>query len=121
MGLLDAVALMGVGASGLTTVRFLQVRKAATGKSWSELFHGLTRQQRSALAKELLMLKHPSLTARQLKLRQAAGQVVKRHTPTQIRHATHTLIKDSIGALSGLGSSSFVQSVAVGLYEEDAE
>ncbi|RCL24158.1 NAD synthetase [Pseudomonas sp. AFG_SD02_1510_Pfu_092] len=121
MSILDGVALLGVGASGANTVRFLQVRKAATGKSWSELFHNLSRQQRKALAKELLLIRHPSLTARQLKLQQAAGTAIKRFTPTQIQHATRTLIQDSIGALSGFGSSSFVQSVAVGLYEEISE
>ncbi|MGJ7475550.1 NAD synthetase [Pseudomonas fulva] len=121
MGILDGVSLLGVGASGATTVRFLQVRKAATGKSWRELFHLLSRQQRKALAKELQMIKHPSLTAKQLKLQQATGTAIKRFTPTQIRHATKTLIQDSIGASLGFGSSSFVQSVAVGLYEEITE
>lgn len=118
MSILDGVALAGVGASSLTTVRFLQARKAATGKGWRELFQSLSRQQRKALAEELLQIKHPSLTAKQLKLKQAAGTAIKRFTPTQIQHATHTLIKDSIGGLSGFASSSFVQSVAVGLYEE---
>lgn len=121
MGILDGVALLGVSASGATTVRFLQVRKAATGKSWRELFHLLSRQQRKALAKELQMIKHPSLTAKQLKLQQAVGTAIKRFTPTQIQHATKTLIQDSIGASLGFGSSSFVQSVAVGLYEEITE
>lgn len=121
MGIMDGVSLLGVGASGATTVRFLQVRKAATGKSWRELFHLLSRQQRKALAKELQMIKHPSLTAKQLKLQQAAGTAIKRFTPTQIQHATKTLIQDSIGASLGFGSSSFVQSVAVGLYEEITE
>ncbi len=121
MGILDGVALLGVGGSSLNTVRFLQVRKAATGKSWHELFHTLSRQQRKALAKELLLIKHPSLTAKQLKLQQAAGTAIKRFTPTEIQHATKTLIKDSIGALSGFSSSGYVQSVAVGLYEEITE
>ncbi|MFR0717259.1 hypothetical protein ACLUS7_19600 [Enterobacterales bacterium BD_CKDN230030183-1A_HGKHYDSX7] len=121
MGILDGVSLLGVGASGASTVRFLRVRKAATGKGWNELFHNLSRQQRKALAKELLLIKHPSLTAKQLKLQQAAGAAIKRFTPTEIQHATKTLIQDSIGALSGFGSSSFVQSVAVGLYEEISE
>ncbi|WP_414704897.1 NAD synthetase [Pseudomonas sp.] len=118
---LDAVSLLGVGASGLSTLRFLQVRKAATGTNWYQLMRSLSRQQRKTLTRELLMLKHPSLTAKQLKLRQAAGELVKRHTPTQIKHATQTLIKDSLGAAIGLGSSGSVQTIAVGLYEELTE
>lgn len=121
MSLLDAVSLIGVGASGLTTLRFLQVRKAATGLSWRELTRSLSRQQRKALTKELLQLKHPSLTAKQLKLKQSAGEMVKRYSPTQISHATQTMIKDSVGAVIGLTGSSSVQSLAVGLYEEFEE
>ena len=115
---LDGVSLLGVGASGLTTVKYLQLYKAKTGRSWYELGKTLSRQQRKALTKELLSLKHPSLTAKQLKLEQAAGNLTKRFTPTQVSHATNTLIKDSIGGLLGFGGSSTVQSVAVGLYEE---
>uniref|UniRef100_UPI0035A5D93B NAD synthetase n=1 Tax=Pseudomonas fluorescens TaxID=294 RepID=UPI0035A5D93B len=115
---LDGVSLLGVGASGLTTIKYLRVHKAATGRSWVELVKSLSRQQRKALTDELLSLKHPSLTAKQLKLQQAAGTVVKRYTPTQISHATRTLIRDSLGATFGLGGSGTVQSIAVGLYEE---
>lgn len=121
MPLLDTVALMGVGASGLTTVRFLQVRKAATGSSWLELTRSLSRQQRKALTKELLSIKHPALTAKQLKLRQRSGELVKRYTPTEISHATRTLIQDSVGGFIGLSSSGKVQGLAVGLYEEFSE
>ncbi|AIZ35201.1 NAD synthetase [Pseudomonas sp. K1(2024)] len=115
---LDAVSLMGVGASGLTTLKYLQVHKAATGRSWFELTRSLSRQQRKALTDELLSIKHPSLTPKQLKLQQAAGTMTKRYTPTQINHATQTLLRDSLGASFGLAGSSTVQSIAVGLYEE---
>ncbi|MGE8392782.1 NAD synthetase [Pseudomonas sp. BIGb0427] len=115
---LDAVSLMGVGASGLTTVKFLQMRKAATGSSWYELSRSLSRQQRKALTTELLSIKHPSLTAKQLKLQQSAGALPKRYTPTQLQHATKTLIKDSIAATFGFAGSNTVQTIAVGLYEE---
>ncbi|WP_460422459.1 NAD synthetase [Pseudomonas sp. ZL2] len=115
---LDAVSLMGVGASGLTTFKYLQVRKAATGSSWHELSRNLSRQQRKALTDELLSLKHPSLTAKQLRLKQSTGQLTKRYTPTEFKHATQTLIKDSLGAGAGFVGSSRVQTIAVGLYEE---
>lgn len=115
---LDGVSLLGVGASGLTTVKYLQLYKAKTGRSWYELGRTLSRQQRKALTQELLSLKHPSLTARQLKLEQAAGNLTKRYTPTQVGHATRTMIKDSVGAVFGFAGSSKVQSIAVGLYEE---
>jgi hypothetical protein len=118
---LDALSLLGVGASGLTTVRYLQVRKAATGSSWTELTRSLSRQQRKSLTDELLRIKHPALTAKQLTLRQSAGELVKRYTPTQISHAARTLIKDSLGAAIGIVGSSRVQSIAVGLYEEITE
>ncbi|ROL75967.1 NAD synthetase [Pseudomonas vranovensis] len=126
---LDAVSLLGVGTSGLTTFKYLQMHKAATGRKWLELSKGLSRQQRKALTTELLSVKHPSLTAKQLKLQQSAGLLTKRYTPTEISHATKTLLKDSVGAGFGLAGSSSVQGVvtsasseiktiAIGLYEE---
>ncbi|MFK3774379.1 NAD synthetase [Pseudomonas xanthosomatis] len=115
---LDGVSLLGVGASGLTTLKYLQVHKASTGRSWLELTKSLSRQQRKALTDELLSIKHPSLTAKQLKLEQAAGNLTKRYTPAQINHATQTLLRDSLGATLGFAGSGSVQSIAVGLYEE---
>lgn len=115
---LDAVSLIGVGASGLTTFRFLQARKAATGRSWYETSKGLSRQQRKALTDELLTLRDPKLTSKLLKLKQQSGALTKRYTPTQIQHATRTQIQDSLGAAIGLAGSNTVQSIAVGLYEE---
>ncbi|WP_372353310.1 NAD synthetase [Pseudomonas sp. BT-42-2] len=115
---LDGASLLGVGASGLTTLKYLQVHKAATGRSWLELTRSLSRQQRKALTDELLSIKHPSLTPKQLKLQQAAGTMTKRYMPTQINHATQTLLRDSLGATFGLAGSATVQSIAVGLYEE---
>ncbi|KNX80518.1 NAD synthetase [Pseudomonas sp. 250J] len=115
---LDGVSLLGVGASGLSTLKYLQVHKAATGRSWLELSRSLSRQQRKALTDELLSIRHPSLTAKQIKLRQAAGTMTKRYTPTEISHATKTLMRDSLGATFGLAGSATVQSIAVGLYEE---
>jgi len=115
---LDGVSLLGVGASGLSTLKYLQVHKAATGRSWLELSKSLSRQQRKALTDELLSIKHPSLTAKQIKLQQAAGTMTKRYTPTEISHATQTLMRDSLGATFGLAGSATVQSIAVGLYEE---
>jgi hypothetical protein len=115
---LDGVSLLGVGASGLSTLKYLQVHRAATGRSWLELSKSLSRQQRKALTDELLSIKHPSLTAKQIKLQQAAGTMTKRYTPTEISHATQTLMRDSLGATLGLAGSATVQSIAVGLYEE---
>ncbi|NIE75284.1 NAD synthetase [Pantoea sp. Ap-967] len=116
---LDYIALMGVGVSGLTTVKYLQVHKAATGRSWYELAKSLSRQQRKALTDELLSIQNPALKPKLLKLEQAAGNLPKRYTPTQISHATKTLVHDSVGAVLGLaGSGTVQQSIAIGLFEE---
>lgn len=118
MPVLDMVSLLGVGASGLTTFKFLQARKAATGQSWYQLTKALTRQQRKALTDELLTLKYPQLTSKLLKLKQRTGALPKRFTPTQLKHATITQIRDACSAFVGLVGSGSVQSLAVGLYEE---
>jgi hypothetical protein len=77
------------------------------------------------LTKELLMLRDPSLTAKLLKLQQRAGALPKRFASAEIRHATITQIKDSLGALltvtgsyTGDGHVKNATTIAVGLYEE---
>lgn len=118
---LDVVSLMGVGATGLTTVRLMQARKAATGRSWYDLTKELNRQQRKALTEELLKLQDPRLTPRLLKLKQRSGALPKRMTPTQLKPATVLQMQDVWSVGMGLSGSGYVQSLAVGLYEELGE
>src|SRR5471032_3345297 len=118
---LDAVSLAGVGASALTTIKLVNVAKAATGKTLREVLRGLNRQERAKLTKELLTINDPRLTSKMLKLKQLSGELPKRFTPTQLKHATVTQIKDSLSAAIGLFGSSLsgnVKTIAVGLYEE---
>ncbi|MGE8391759.1 NAD synthetase [Pseudomonas sp. BIGb0427] len=115
--LLDGVSLLGTAGTTATAVKFVQVRKATTGASWFDITRTLSRQQRKALTKELLLIKHPSLTAKQLKLQQQLGAISKRYTPTQIKQGTTALIRESIGGVLGVGGSSAVQSVALSLVE----
>ncbi|MCD5995981.1 NAD synthetase [Pseudomonas sp. CDFA 602] len=118
---LDVVSLAGVGATGLTTVKLMQVRKAATGRSWYDLTKELNRQQRKALTKELLMLQNPKLTAKLLKLKQASGDLPTRMAPTQLKAATVLQLQDVLSMGLSLIGSSYMQSIAVGLYEEVTE
>ncbi len=118
---LDAASLLGVGASTLTSIKLVRLTKATTGKSIREVLRGLNRQERAKLTKELLAINDPRLTPKMLKLKQLAGELPKRFTPTEIRHATVTQIKDSLGAAIGLTGSALsgnVKTIAVGLYEE---
>ncbi|MCP3748982.1 NAD synthetase [Pseudomonas sp. SBB6] len=119
--LLETVSLMGAATASMNIVKFLQIRKAATGRGWFDLFRGLSRQQRKRLTAELLSIKHPSLTAKQIKLQQRLGTLPKQFTPAEIQHSTITLIKDALGVVLGVGSSSSVQTIAFGLYEEVEE
>jgi hypothetical protein len=118
---LDAASLLGVGATALTTVRLVNVAKATTGKSLREILKGLNRQERAKLTKELLSIKHPEMSRRMIRLKQLAGGLPKRYTPTQLRHGTVTQIQDSLGAALGLAGSALsgnVKTIAIGLYEE---
>lgn len=115
---LETISLMGLATSSMSIFRLLQVRKMATGRGWSDLFRELSRQQRKSLTAELLSIKHPSLTAKQIRLQQRLGNLPKRYTPTQIKHSTTTLIKDALGVALGIGSSANVQTIVLGLYEE---
>jgi hypothetical protein len=118
---LDAASLVGVGASALTAIKLVRVAKATTGKSLRDVLRGLNRQERAKLTKELLSINDPRLTSKMLKLKQLAGELPKRFTPTQLKHGTVTQIKDSLGAAVGLTGSALsgnVKTVAIGLYEE---
>ncbi|TWC15843.1 MULTISPECIES: NAD synthetase [unclassified Pseudomonas] len=118
---LDAASLVGVGASSLTTLKLVRLNKATTGKSVREVLRGLNRQERAKLTKELLSINDPRLTSKLLKLKQLSGELPKRFTSTQLKHATVTQIRDALGAAIGLTGSAIsgnVRTIAVGLYEE---
>lgn len=118
---LDAASLLGVGATALTTIKLVNVAKATTGKSLREILKGLNRQERAKLTKELLSINHPEMSRRMIRLKQLAGELPKRYTPTQLKHGTVTQIQDSLGAALGLIGSTLsgnVKTIAVGLYEE---
>ena len=118
---LDAASLVGVGASSLATLKLVRLNKATTGKSVREVLRGLNRQERAKLTKELLSISDPRLSSKMIKLKQLSGELPKRFTPTEVKHATVTQIKDAFGAVVGFTGSAVsgnVRTIAVGLYEE---
>ena len=121
---LDGAALVGVGASALTTVKLVNITRAATGKSMRQVLKGLNGQEREKLTKELLKVADPQMSTKMRKLLQMSGELPKRFTPTQLKHATYVQLADSIGAgISVWGlkrSDNYKQAktFAVGLYEE---
>ena len=118
---LDAASLVGVGSSALATVKLVRLNKASTGKSVREVLRGLNRQERAKLTKELLSINDPRLTSKMIKLKQLSGDLPKRFTPTEVKHATVTQIKDALGAAIGFTGSAVsgnVRTIAIGLYEE---
>ncbi|MBF8755558.1 NAD synthetase [Pseudomonas guariconensis] len=115
--LLDAISLLGVTGWSVNTIRFLQIRKAKTGLSWLRLLQPLSRQQRKALTYELMRLKHPSLTKKQLKLAQRAGEVKKRLVPAEVNRATSVLIQEFFTSLLTVVGSSRVQVIAISFME----
>ncbi|MFJ9991526.1 NAD synthetase [Pseudomonas putida] len=119
--LLDIISLLGIASASLNTIKYLQMRKRLTGAGWFSLSRTLSRQQRSSLMREILSIKHPSLTSKQLKLKQRLGTLPKRFTPAQIRKSTIAFISESI--LSGIGmiGNGMVQNLAVMLIEETSE
>lgn len=121
MIVLDAASLVGAGASSLATLKLVRLNKATTGKSVREVLRGLNRQERAKLTKELLSINDPRLTSKMIKLKQLSGELPKRFTPTEVKHATVTQIKDALGAAIGFTGSAVsgnVRTLAIGLYEE---
>ncbi|WP_342650579.1 NAD synthetase [Pseudomonas sp. REB1044] len=117
--LLDAISLLGASASLATVTKQLLIRKKATGLSWYLLGTKLSRQQRTQLMKEIISIKHPTLTAKQIKLQQRIGALPKRYTPLQIRKSTLTLIGESLNTAIGFTGSSSIQNMAVTLIEDN--
>ncbi len=121
---LDGAALVGVGASALTTVKLVNITRAATGKSMRQVLKGLNGQEREKLTKELLKVADPQMSTKMRKLLQMSGELPKRFTPTQLKHATYVQLGDAIGAgisVWGLKRSdnyAKAKTFAVGLYEE---
>lgn len=110
-----------MGSSALATVKLVRLNKASTGKSVREVLRGLNRQERAKLTKELLSINDPRLTSKMIKLKQLSGELPKRFTPTEVKHATVTQIKDALGAAIGFTGSAVsgnVRTIAIGLYEE---
>ena len=119
--LLDAISLLAVVGGSYSMIRYLQVRKNVTGSSWLELLKPLSRQQRKSLHDEVLRIKHPSLTNKQLKLARRRGARKKRLTAEEVNRATVTLIGDALANMASVAGSSRVQSIAVTLIESDSE
>ena len=118
---LDGVALLGVASSAMVTVKVVTTTTKVTGKTTRQVLKSLTRQERKKLNDELLRIRDPNLTFKQLKLEKAAGNLPKRISATQIQQATAAHIMDAAAASLGLTSSAIsgnVRTLALGVYEE---
>ncbi|CRM75846.1 MULTISPECIES: NAD synthetase [Pseudomonas] len=124
MAALDAVSLLGVASSAVTTVKVINLSKRATGKPLREVLRGLSRQERAKLTNELLRIQDPRLTPKLLKLKQAARNAPKRIPATKIKPIIATHRNDAIAAALGLASSGMsgnTKTLAIGIYEEFSE
>ncbi|NWF06480.1 NAD synthetase [Pseudomonas salomonii] len=121
---LDAVSLLGAGTSAMSTIRFVNMLKKATGKTTQQVLEGLSRQERAKLTRELLSINHPGITRKMIKLKQIAGEMPKRYTSAEIRNGTLLQMLDALGAASAVAGSvrsGNIRIIAVGLYEEISE
>ncbi|MBY8946394.1 NAD synthetase [Pseudomonas sp. SH10-3B] len=121
---LDAASLLSIGNTAMSTIRFVNMLKKATGKNTHQVLKGLNRQERVKLTKELLSINHPDMTRKMVKLKQMAGEMPRRHTSAEVRRGTIMQMLDAVGAVSGLAGSvrsGNIRIIAVGLYEEISE
>ena len=122
--IMDGAALVGVGASALTTVKLVNVARASTGKTLRQVLKGLNGQEREKLTKELLKIADPQMSTKMRKLLQLRGDLPKRFTHTQLKHATIVQLGDAFSAglsVWGLARSDNpkqLKTLAIGLYEE---
>ena len=121
---LDAASLLSAGNAAMSTIRFVNTLKKATGKNTHQVLKGLNRQERIKLTKELLSINHPEMTRKMVKLKQIAGEIPKRHTSAEVRRATLVQMLDALGAASSVAGSvrsGNMRIIAVGLSEEISE
>ncbi|CAM3897225.1 NAD synthetase [Ectopseudomonas alcaliphila] len=118
---LDVVSLAGVGATGATIVRVMNMRRAMTGRSWHQSLRGLSRQERRRLTSEILENRNPALTPALRKALQRSGELPKRFTTSEISSSLAINIRDALSVGIGLLGSNMVQTYAIGLYEEIGE
>ncbi|MFT3925137.1 MAG: hypothetical protein QM778_21555 [Myxococcales bacterium] len=103
---LDAISLIGAGASTVATLRMAKALQASTGKTMLAVLKGLTRQERKRIAEEAIRLQNPGITKAMLKRFVQAGLYPKRFTSEAVTHAIRDQLKDAIGAaLSLVGSA----------------
>ncbi|OCT29487.1 hypothetical protein [Pseudomonas putida] len=119
--LLDAVSLLAVIGAPFNAIRYFQIRKSATGLPWHALTRAMSRQQRRALTVELLRVRHPSLTAKQIKLAQRNNEMRKRYSSLEVNHATRTMVYESIAGALSVGGSGTVQSIVASLVQVEKE
>ena len=121
---LDAASLLSAGNVAMSTIRFVNTLKKATGKNTHQVLKGLNRQERVKLTKELLSINHPDMTRKMVKLKQIAGDMPRRYTSAEVRRGTIVQMLDAVGAVSSVvGSvrSGNIRIIAVGLYEDISE
>ena len=88
------------------------------------MLKGLNGHEREKLTKELLKVADPQMSTKMRKLLQMSGELPKRFTPTQLKHATYVQLGDAMGAgvsVWGLKRSDNykqAKTFAIGLYEE---
>lgn len=118
---LDAASLLSAGNTAMSTIRFVNTLKKATGKNTHQVLKGLNRQERAKLTNELLSINHPQMTRKMIKLKQVTGEMPKRHTSTEVRRGTILQLLDALGAVSSVAGSVWagnIRIIAVGLSED---
>lgn len=121
---LDAASLLSAGTAALSTIRFVNTLKKATGKNTHQVLKGMNRQERVKLTRELLSINHPEMTRKMIKLKQLAGEIPKRYTSADVRNVTLLHMLDALGSVSAVAGSvrsGNIRIIAVGLYEEASE
>lgn len=121
---LDAASLLSAGTAALSTIRFVNTLKKATGKNTHQVLKGMSRQERVKLTSELLSINHPEMTRKMIKLKQLAGEIPKRYTSADVRNVTLLHMLDALGSVSAVAGSvrsGNIRIIAVGLYEEVSE
>lgn len=115
---LDGISLVGAAASTAVTLRMALRLRTATGKTMITVLKGLSRQERRALAEEVVRIENPGISNQELKALVRAGLYPKRFTGLQVSQAVRNQLKDALGAaitFTGSATSGLVRQFAVGL------
>lgn len=118
---LDGISLVGAGSTTFGTVKTVMTIKSTTGRHLTDILRHMSRQERAKLTNEVLRLQNPRHSREMIRLKQLAGNLLKRFSNPQLRRDILIQLADQMGAVlavNGSGLAGNINHIVIAIYEE---